>query len=426
MNKLLLDIGATSIKSVFQKDDTLIKGSIMRTDSFSTKYGNKFSSDVIIGEFLSHVGEQYRICPFSEIWLCTEMHNFTILDERKGVFSEFFSWRHISNRTLEIREKINQEYPDFIHSTGQSLHAGMPILNFSELIGSKNPYRMLTLPELIICKLGTLSGKIDSSMAASYGCYSPLKEEWEIEILDKIYPNLKFDFPSVFKSLEEPLLGVIKLGGKDVQVFGGYGDMQTALLGSSLDDKAISINLGTGSQVAKVYKDITNLNHSFDLKPFFGKFLAAHTHIPAGRSLEHLNKTIFKDKNFWRKLNNITPQSLEGFNKLIEFDLNIFPNNWRYNKKNLDLIKKSNLTLDDMYVAIVKALCDQYIELINLFTAQGLEENIIISGGRLKEIPAVKNFFLKNFKNVNYPESKGVDETLLGLNILSIEQKNFI
>ena len=79
----------------------------MRTDSFSTKYGNKFSSDVIIGDFLSHVAEQYRICPFSEIWLCTEMHNFTILDERKGVFSEFYSWRHISNRTLEIREKMN-------------------------------------------------------------------------------------------------------------------------------------------------------------------------------------------------------------------------------------------------------------------------------------------------------------------------------
>jgi sugar (pentulose or hexulose) kinase len=426
LSKLLLDIGATSIKSVFQKDDALIKGSIKRTDSFSTKYGNKFSSDVIIGEFLSHVEEQYRICPFSEIWLCTEMHNFTTLDQRKGVFSEFYSWRHVSKRTLEIREKINQEYPDFIHSTGQSLHAGMPVLNFSELIGSDNSYRMLTLSELIICKLGTLSGKIDSSMAASYGCYSPLKEEWEIDVLDKIYPDLKFEFPSVFKSNEDPLLGVIKLGGKDVQVFGGYGDMQTALLGSSLDDKSISINLGTGSQVAKVYKDITNLNGSFDLKPFFGKFLLALTHIPAGRSLEYLNTTIFKDNNFWRKLNNITPQSLDRFNELIEFDLNIFPNNWRYNENSLDLIKKSNLSLDDMYVALVKVFCDQYIELINLFTVQGVEENIIISGGRLKEIPTVQNIFSKNFKVVRYPETNGVDETLLGLNILSIEHKNVI
>tara|TARA_B110001469_G_C9569507_1_gene282401 strand:- start:225 stop:1082 length:858 start_codon:yes stop_codon:yes gene_type:complete len=285
---------------------------------------------------------------------------------------------------------------------------------------------MLTLSELIICKLGTLSGKIDSSMAASYGCYSPLKEEWEIDILDKIYPDLKFEFPSVFKSNEDPLLGVIKLGGKDVQVFGGYGDMQTALLGSSLDHKSISINLGTGSQVAKVYKDITNLNGSFDLKPFFGKFLLALTHIPAGRSLEYLNTTIFKDNNFWRKLNNITPQSLDRFNELIEFDLNIFPNNWRYNENSLDLIKKSNLSLDDMYVALVKVFCDQYIELINLFTVQGVEENIIISGGRLKEIPTVQNIFSKNFKVVRYPETNGVDETLLGLNILSIEHKNVI
>jgi len=79
-----------------------------------------------------------------------------------------------------------------------------------------------------------------------------------------------------------------------------------------------------------------------------------------------------------------------------------------------------------MYVALVKVFCDQYIELINLFTAQGSEENIIISGGRLKEIPAVKNIFFKNFKDVKYPKTKGVDETLLGLNTLSIDHKNGI
>ena len=154
-------------------------------------------------------------------------------------------------------------------------------------------------------------------MAASYGCYSPLKEEWEIELLDRIYPGLKLNFPSVFKCHEEPFMGAIKLKGREVQVFGGYGDMQTALLGASIDDKAISINLGTGSQVAKIYADTDNLNHAFDFKPFFGKFLAALTHIPAGRSLEYLNKIIFKDVNFWKNINNITPQALEKFDKLI-------------------------------------------------------------------------------------------------------------
>ena len=172
--------------------------------------------------------------------------------------------------------------------------------------------------------------------------------------------------------------------------------------------------------------DINNINHSFDLKPFFGKFLAARTHIPAGRSLDYLNQIIFKDKHFWTKLNNITPQSLDGFSELVEFDLNIFPGNWRYNQKNLELIKESNLSLDHMYIALIRVFCDQYIELLELFQTQELEQRVIISGGRLKEIPAVKDMFLQISCKVEYSETEGIDETLLGLHKLSIKDRNAI
>ena len=421
-----MDIGATSIKSVFQEDKVLIKNSIKKTDSFSAKHGNKFSSEVIVREFLSHVEEQYKIRPFCEIWLCTEMHNFTTYDEKKELFSQFYSWRHISKSSSDIREKIDLQHPDFTHTTGQTLHPGLPILNFSEIIDSPNIYRMLTLPELIIFKLGTLSGKIDSSMAAAYGCYSPLKGEWEMELLNKVYPGLKLNFPSVFNYHEEPYMGTINLKGKKVDVFGGYGDMQTAILGASIDDETISINLGTGSQVAKIYTNIDNLNHAFDFKPFFGKFLAALTHIPAGRSLEYLNKTIFKDENVWENINSITAQALQEFNELVQFDLNIFPGNWRYNKNNLSLIKKSNLKPNDMYVALVKAFCDQYIELVDLFATQGLEKKITVSGGRLKEIPAVKSMFSQISNQIKYAGNEGIDETLLGLNQISIADRHAV
>jgi sugar (pentulose or hexulose) kinase len=221
-------------------------------------------------------------------------------------------------------------------------------------------------------------------------------------------------------------MGTIKLKGREVHVFGGYGDMQAALLGASIEDKAISINLGTGSQVAKICADIDNLNYAFDFKPFFGKFLDARTHIPAGRSLEYLNKTIFKDEHFWKNINNIRPQTLEKFDKLVEFDLNIFPGNWRYNKKNLELIKKSSLNLDDMYVALLKAFCDQYIELVDLFRTKNLEQKIIISGGRLKDIPAVKSMFSQLSNDIKYSEKEGIDETLLGLNKISITDRHVV
>ena len=419
MNRLLLDFGATSIKSVFQTNGTLINESFFSTHSSSVQYGDSFSSDLVVENFLKHVIAQYKICPFSEIWLCSEMHNFTAYEQRKHLFSDFYSWRHVTGKSLAIKDQINQRYPHLKVDTGQTLHAGMPVLNFSELNGLSNCYRLLTLPELIVQKLGNLSGKIDISMAASYGCYSLLKEEWELDLLEKIYPGLQIQLPSIFNLNEVPFLGDIKLEGKEIGVFGGYGDMQAALLGSSLDHKSVSINLGTGSQVAEQTMDIHSHDQFFDLKPFFGNFLSAITHIPAGRSLEYLNSKIFKDRDFWVNLNNITAESVLDFDKEIDFDLNILPNNWRYKENNLYLIKNSKLSTSDMYIALLKIFCNQYLDILDIFESDMAGKKIIISGGRLKNIPAVRDIFLGKFTNISIVEPETIDETLLGLNKIS-------
>ena len=60
MDRLLLDIGATSIKSVHQSNDKILPDSIFKTDSFSIKHGDKFDPEIIVTEFLSHIGLQFK------------------------------------------------------------------------------------------------------------------------------------------------------------------------------------------------------------------------------------------------------------------------------------------------------------------------------------------------------------------------------
>ena len=420
MDRLLLDIGATSIKSVHQSNDKILPDSIFKTDSFSIKHGDKFDPEIIVTEFLSHIGLQFKKRNFKEVWLCSEMHNFTAYEEIRKEYSDFYSWRYISKDTLFYKDKILEYLDQNQIITGQSLHQGIPLLNFSELEDSFRKVTLLSLPELIVFKLGRYEGKIDKSMAASYGCYDIDNSQWDVNLLKEIYPNIDFKLPKTFDEEEQPFLGSVTLSNKTISLFGGFGDMQTAIFGSGIDDECININIGTGSQVSSIIQSLEDGDKNYDLKPFFGKFLKAITHIPAGRSLEYLNKNVFKDINFWSKLNLIELQEVLEFDKEINFDLNIFPTNWRYNINNLKNIKTSSLDSNEMYLALLKVFCNQYREIIDTFNKNySPKKELIISGGRLKDIPVVREFFKTIGKCKIDTFNKRLDETLLGLHMLS-------
>ena len=60
MNRLLIDVGASSIKSVIQENNVLDIKTEYVSESFSTKHGDKFNPEIIIKEFISHVERQYE------------------------------------------------------------------------------------------------------------------------------------------------------------------------------------------------------------------------------------------------------------------------------------------------------------------------------------------------------------------------------
>ena len=64
-------------------------------------------------------------------------------------------------------------------------------------------------------------------------------------------------------------------------LYGGYGDLQTAFIGSKLK-KQLLINMGTGSQIILKNKIKYNI---FEKRNYFNDTLNCVTHIPSDRSL---------------------------------------------------------------------------------------------------------------------------------------------
>ena len=170
MNRLLIDVGASSIKSVIQKNNVLDIKTKYVSESFSTKHGDKFNSEIIIKEFITHVERQYKFLSFKEIWICSEKHNFTLFDTKSMEYSDFYSWRYVSSKSDSIKSKALDYNFKHHEISGQTLFQGIPFINFFESCNKNSSQKVLSLPELIVHKHGKSFNATHDSMAASLGC----------------------------------------------------------------------------------------------------------------------------------------------------------------------------------------------------------------------------------------------------------------
>ena len=416
MNRLLLDIGASNIKSIFQKNGSIDNNSLFYSQSFSTKYGDKFESQIITDEFQKHVTKQLEAYIFDEIWLCTEMHNIVLFNKNSQKYSEFISWRYTSEKSAKIKSIISKS-KNYHELSGQTLHDGVPILNLTDLYKSKIQYQVLTLPELIIHKLGNSANKIHSTMAASTGILNVNNNLWLHDLMNNLYPKLNYSLPQVLKENELPFLGEIEINKKKLKIYGGFGDLQTALLGSNIKDNEICINLGTGSQIVSILGKTENYSNKFDIKPFFGRYIKTLTHIPAGRSFNFIQQYIYKKDDFWDILEKTKLSTSQNINS--NFDLNIFETNWRYNPENINKISNCLKFNKNFFEEILNAFCTEYLHALRYIEPKNESKYIYLSGGKLKDLKYVKKFF-RNIKGYKFREKKNnIDATLIGLNMLS-------
>lgn len=419
MNNLLIDFGASRIKVGISKNNSILKtvdyNSVAPKKLDNIKYEVSVDSlkklfDDILKDFSSYNP--------NSIFICSEQHGFSLLNNNNFV-TDYISWK--DNRAIEKIDGLSTidfvklNLPDFKKVTGMNIKPGIPAISLLHMMRLKNipkNIKILSLPEIFG------ADKIHSTMLAGLGIWDIYKKT-KYDDLFLLYKELGYEV-----HFNEPTYDIdVTNKINNINIYTAVGDNQCAILGSNLEKNNLIINMGTGSQIAKL--DILDMNSRMEQRPYFkDEALSIITHIPSGRALNCFLSLIedvflyFDSKNsVWELFNNIKLSDL--LNSNLNFNLSVFQSAYKFeNGGNISNILENSFSLNNYLSSLLKSYIEQYFSIIDEYSIK--YDKIILSGGIPKKINLIKeyiectkkiNLLINNFKE---------DETLYGLKILSI------
>lgn len=290
MFTLAVDLGASFIKAgLFDKKSKQLL--ISRRDPFPPFLETLgLEREVPLQPILEIVDRQIKdllgsVSQAVDLWISNQMQGFVLVDPvSKEASGNFISWQ--DQRSLSVWKEIEGIYtPAILKSIGNELRVGHAATTLFAMNKKKNVLTGLmpiSLGDFLVMHLTGEMGEIHETNASGFGCLSLKNSNWD----EQLIKNLQLKgviFPKVVKRFSP------KMVGSKLRVWGAIGDFQAALLGVGLrEDKALSINVATGSQVARIVSDVPD-KYDGQLRPYFGgKLLNCITHLPAGRAINFL------------------------------------------------------------------------------------------------------------------------------------------
>lgn len=435
---LLFDFGASRIKTAILDFDS---GAILHERSEASlprkadPNSNRFvvSAKALRQKFMTLCDYYARDLGLTidRILICSEMHGFLVTDKSNEPLTDYVSWK--DQRALEIvdgKSAFSRLESDlgasFKSITGMRLRPSLPVANFLRLAETESLPKdcfLWSLPEWL---LG--SPIAHESMIAGLGVYDLNSCQLSSVIRDyvKERTSITIHLPEVSQGLR--MAKFLEVAGQKIAAYTGVGDHPCAVLGAgNRPRETISVNIGTGSQVAII--DHFHSVSAAELRPFFnGKRLTTITHIPAGRVLNSyigflgevasMANSNSSARPFWDLLSTLSFDEVTGAS--LEIGLSLFPGSWQYtNGGHIFGINERNLNVREYLASIIKALCAQYIRVIDELDPARRIGEIVLGGGIPQKLPIIKQL-LKAASQRNIHEAEGnFEETLLGLKSLS-------
>ena len=423
MNFLLIDFGASRIKSIIYNTDTKNFSKLYSTQG-SFMYGSNVTPMNFFSEiFLDHIEHQKtKFSKIDAINICSEMHGFVMAGNNINLLQEdYVSWRSVNTNFSE--KTLLDYFPnnDFKQQTGMKFRDGLPVSNISLYNDSGKKYRFMGLCESLIEMHGVWFGRMSKSMASATGLYNINENSW-VKISENM-PEIKF--PEVTDN-KNNIYGTIIINNYEVPIYGCIGDLQASLLSINLSDNVVNVNLGTGSQVSKNYK--LDDEKIFELRPTFSNnYFTTVSHIPCGRVLDLFSKLFDniadlssgKKGLFWKLF---LSKSDEDNKKIFKVDLNFFKGSYNYKSGgSMKNINENNFNLETLVDSIKISLVKQYSEIIeNMQIASRVKfEKILITGALAKKIVDFSELLSNQTGIKTEVVNHDYDATLVGLSKLS-------
>lgn len=439
-NFLLLDFGATRIKTAITDLDTGIFSHI-RSHSFlpncsEIKGRYEISLPALKGQFLS-ICDLYHNqlgIHFEGIMICSQMHGFALLDGNNNPISNYISWKDErslnSVNGMNVYLHIKNEFGNkFKKITGMAPRPGLPFINALHMAISsdfESDCKIVSLPEWFSLCCDDSNNLVHETMLAGSGFYDIHKKEVSNELMTmaKKIADKTFKFNTLAPT--GSISGYWHNYSERIPIYAGVGDHQCAVLGAcNKPDQTISINIGTGSQVAIIDKKI--IPDSIELRPYFEySMLSTITHIPAGRVfMEYLGflesvckNCVDTEVDFWASLQKLDENDI--LNSTLYFDLGLFKSAWNYkNGGMIANISEGNFNLKNYISSLLRCFVKQYLDVIKLMDPDYQINRYILSGGIPRRLPRLANI-ISELGKCRVLTASEVDETLVGLRTLGL------
>jgi len=399
MSKILLvDFGASRIKSiVWGVNAGLVLGSI-ECQSPQPCFGAAGEVEVNPEEYWvaleATAGKLLEAHPeVVDMWICSEMHGVLLLDKStNSPLTPYISWR--DERAIKSSGdqpstfiQFDESFKlNFLKVTGLKFRVGLPFLTLAHLkVKLTFNTKVCTLVDWLLYRGGETDPKIVPSLAAGTGFYSLDPKEWPSQLSSLSVPNMKKEHLSTL-SVDKKLIGTINLKGRTIQVYGGIGDLQAAVLGAGFPKKApLLVNLGTGSQLIGIAE---NIQPDVELRPDAnGGTFAALSHIPAGRALSVFAQFIDScsisgggKPIFWEIFQSLQEQEILDSRLIV--DLNVFEASWLYRDGGvISGIVEMGFNVRAFIAGLAKSWLNQYVLAMNMIDQNKNLKTFLVSGG---------------------------------------------
>ena len=443
MRCLGLDLGSTSIKGA-----VLDLGRANLSQFHSEPFPGPEPTDIPLGHEVclnkvmaatrSVLARLIEAAPDAdELYICSQMGGLVLTDSLGKPLTRYISWRDqrtLSNYSTEFSFLAKAEIqigPKGLSSLGNELKAG----SASALLFWLTQKKLLpsgvvasSLGEWVVAQLCQAPLVMHPTMAI--GWLDLPRKDWGYESFEKLGLN-QVAFPRLVWDLAP--VGTFHLGQRKLRLHPVLGDQQCALFGTNLKPGELSINASTGSQVSR-------LNSEFCPGPYQSRFyfenlmLDTITHIPAGRSLN----TIVDLLTEIPRANGV---SLDAWGYIAK-ELKRIPNTQSSRPSGLDSglsffpgplgetgylsgITLENLSVRNWVIAALDSMAGGYrICADRLGTVSGWE-GLVLSGGLAHSLPTLRERIGEAFGNIAIRETRGIEETLMGLLRLAQNQSGF-
>lgn len=435
MNCLLLDFGTTSIKSAVLDLDTGVF-SRLRTypaaDNLAHTPGHYEVSPRQLHETFLAICDSYAREPgaaFQAIAICSEQNGFVPLDERNEPMSNYVSWKdersvepvHGQGTYFLLTEALGD---DFMHITGWRPGPGLPFFNAAHLARQSllgSPCTLATLPEWLALACSDSTHAVHDTMLHCSGFYDVQKKAISRELVARVQAMTGVTFTFGRRAPTGAVSGYWHFNSNRIPIYVGIGDHQCAALGAAnVPGVTLSVNLGTGSQVAVIDPPIQPVECEW--RPYFDdRLLAAITRIPGGRAVagylafleDVCREATGHDVTFWNLAGELSEQAI--LDATMDMDLGIFSSAWNYSGGGrISGIHDGSFTLRTYLSGLLKSFARQYVTAARLLDPDHALKRCILSGGLARRMPVLQGI-LADLTGYETEPACEIDESLLGL-----------